>query len=303
MSGLRVYAMPVLGRYGLTHGLLAWARCRLWCAENGATMVAPFWLKLRVGPYLRRERDKRNYFLLFGPGNALAGVRRLLVLARARKIEIGTEWPSAPAPAAEPLLLRFHNALKDNEKKSFAQVVGHGAFLRRELLAITRPRYHPLLPAGPFIAIHVRLGDFSAPPAGDATPAAASTNTRLPIDWYGDRLDALRDALGRPVQAIVFSDGSDADLTPLLARSGVTRSPKQQSVTDLLAMGEGAALIASGSGFSLWGAFLGSTPRIAHPGQSIVPIDADPTRDIESPVGSPLPQPFIEHVRARLTDR
>ncbi|MDT8759730.1 hypothetical protein MZO42_13590 [Sphingomonas psychrotolerans] len=301
MSGPRVYAMPVLGRYGLTHGLLAWARCRLWCEQNGAAMVAPFWLKLRVGPYLRRERDKRNYFLLFHSGRAIAGLRRLLVLGRARKIEIGTEWP---APVAEdgPVLLRFHNALKDNEKKSFAQVVGHGAFLRRELLAITRRRYHPQPRTEPFIAIHVRLGDFAAPPPGAAVTAAA-TNTRLPIDWYGDRLDALRAALGRPVAAIVFSDGSDADLAPLLSRSHVSRAPKQQSVTDLLSMGEGVALIASGSGFSLWGAFLGSAPRIAHPGQSIVPVDADATRDIESPAGSELPVSFVGHVRARLMDR
>lgn len=301
MSGSRVYAMPVLGRYGLTHGLLAWARCRLWCEQNGATMLAPFWLKLRVGPYLRRERDKRNYFLLFHPGHAVAGARRLLVLARARKVEIGTEWP--PAPEAGPVLLRFHNALKDNEKKSFSQIVDHGPFLRRELLAITRGRYHPRVPAEPFIAIHVRLGDFTAPPPSGAPVSAETTNTRLPIDWYGDRLDALRGALGRSVQAIVFSDGSDADLAPLLARGAASRSPKQQSVTDLLAMGQGIALIASGSGFSLWGAFLGSTPRIAHPGQSIVPIDADRTRDIESPTGAELPSSFIDHVRARLMGR
>jgi hypothetical protein len=149
----------------------------------------------------------------------------------------------------------------------------------------------------------VRLGDFTTPAPSGASVSAETTNTRLPIDWYGDRLDALRGALGQQVHAIVFSDGSDADLAPLLSRSNVSRSPRQQSVTDLLAMGEGVALIASGSGFSLWGAFLGSAPRIAHPGQSIVPIHADRTRDIESPAGTELPSSFIGHVRARLMDR
>lgn len=302
MSDSRVYAVPVLGRYGLTHGLLAWARCRLWCEQNGATMLAPFWLKLRIGPYLRRERDKRNYFLLFHPGSAVAGIRRLLVIARAQKVEVKTEWPAAPPPGTRLLLLRFHNALKDNEKKSFAQIVDHGPFLRRELIAITRDRHLPRPSPEPFIAIHVRLGDFRAPPAGE-TAVEATTNTRLPIEWYGDRLDALRQGLGQMVRAVVFSDGSDADLAPLLARSAVVRSPRQESVTDLLSMGEGIALIASGSGFSLWGAFLGSSPRIAHPRQSIVPIHTDPSRDIESPAGAELPASFIGHVRARLTDR
>ncbi|WP_375390892.1 hypothetical protein [uncultured Sphingomonas sp.] len=299
MSEPRLYAIPVLGRYGLTHGLLAWARCRLWCEQNGATMLAPFWLKLRIGPYLRRERDKRNYFLLFHSGRAVSGLRRLGALARARKVVAGAEWPAVPALTDAPVVVEFHNALLDNEKKSFAQILGQGSFLRRELIAITRQRFHPVPPSEPFIAIHVRLGDFRLPPA-NGTVAPNANNTRLPLDWYGDRLDALRRGLGGSVCAIVFSDGSDADLAPLLTRDGVVRAPRQHSVTDLLHMGLSAALIASGSGFSLWGAFLGSAPRLAHPGQAIVPIDANRTRDIESAFGAEIDAAFLAHVRARL---
>lgn len=301
MKEKRLYAIPVLGRYGLTHGLLAWARCRVWCEQNGATMLAPFWLKLRVGPYLRRERDKRNYFLLFNRGTALSGLRRLAALAGARKIEVGQDWPALPETSSEPVVLLFHNALTDNEKKSFAQVRDHGPFLRRELLAITRKQYHPPPLTVPFVAIHVRLGDFAQAPSSSQI-SASTTNTRLPIDWYGDRLDTLRDALGTSVPALVFSDGSDADLAPLLARDAVRRAPRQQSVTDLLHMGQGAALIASGSGFSLWGAFLGSVPRIAFPGQSIVPISVDRTRDIESAIADPIDPTFIFHVYARMSE-
>ena len=298
MSGSRIYALPVLGRYGLTHGLLAWARCQIWCQQTGATMLAPFWFKLRVGPYLRGERDKRNYFLLFKPGNAVGGARRLFALAGAKKIEVGPQWPESPIRPAGTVVMRFHNALKDNEKKSFAQIIGHGQFLRSELLAMTRPRFRPATPAASFIAIHVRMGDFT--PVSSNGQIANSSNAQLPIGWYVDRLAALRGQLGGSVPAIVFSDGSDEQLAPLLDLDDVSRAPRQQSVTDLLQIGLGAALIASGSGFSLWGAFLGSTPRIAHPGQAIVPIDTDPTRDIESAFGAGIPPSFIEHVRQRL---
>jgi hypothetical protein len=295
----KIYAIALPGRYGLTHGLLAWARARLWCEQNNATMLAPFWFKLRVGPYLRRERDKRNYSLLFNNGTAVAGIKRLSVLIFAHKVKVLDAWPATPNTGKATVLLRFHNALKDNEKKSFAQIVGHGPFLRRELLLMTRKRYHPKARTQPFIAIHVRLGDFNTP-ASVSELSEGLTNTRLPIDWYCDRLAALRAALGMALPTIVFSDGSDADLAGLLSQADVTRAPLQQSVTDLLDMGQGAALIASGSGFSLWGAFLGSVPRIAHPGQSIVPIDLDNTRDIESGLDSELPISFVEHVRRRL---
>jgi hypothetical protein len=293
-----LYAIPVLGRYGLTHGMLAWARCRLWCAQNDAQMIAPFWLKPRIGPYLRRERDKRNYFLLFDAGQAISGARRLWTLATAKLVDIGPEWPTAPAPdgGGKATVLRFHNAVQANEIKSFHQIIGHGPFLRDEVLAITRPRYHPPAATAPFIAVHVRMGDFTK---ASGPVSATATNTRLPIDWYADRLSALRLVLASDVPAIVFSDGEDADLAPLLALPGVTRAPHQQSVTDLLQMGQGVAVIASGSGFSLWGAFLGSAPRIAFPGQSIVPISTDLTRDIQSDFGAAIPATFVEHVRAR----
>jgi hypothetical protein len=289
-----LYAMPVLGRFGLAHGLLAWARCRLWCEEHGARMLAPNWFTLRLGPYLRGERDKRNYWLLFHAGRAVAGPRRLMLLARARAIDVGPEWPSAPEPEARPVLLRFHNALVANEVKSFDQVRGRGAWLRQELLAITRRRFHPAVARAPHLAIHVRLGDFSRPPAD--TPEGA-TNTRLPMDWYVDRLQAVRQVIGREAPAVVFSDGEDAELAALLALPGVVRAPRQASVTDLLQMGQAACVISSGSGFSLWGAFLGDAARLCHPGQLIVPALGDAAREVESGFGEPLPESFAEPLR------
>lgn len=299
MSRPELYGLPILGRYGLTHGILSWARCRLWCHEKGAQMLAPSWFKVRVGPYLRRERDKRNYFLLFEPGNSISGLARYSILARSNKIDIGPEWPQVPAGSDRPVVLRFHNALEANDRKSFSQIVGHQAFLRQELLAMTRVKYRPPSRQEPFFAIHVRLGDFSIPLPGTEI-RHGSTNTRLPIQWYGNRLDALRLAVGANVHAVVFSDGTDDDLADLLSRQNVTRMPRQQSISDLLEMGQGAAVIASGSGFSMWGAFLGSAPRLSYPGQSRVPIYSDTTRDIESGFDSEIHPGFVEWVHQRL---
>jgi hypothetical protein len=291
------YGYPRLGRYGLTHGLLAWARCVVWCEASGAAMIAPFWLKLRVGPYLRRERDKRSYFRLFHAGGAIAGARRLALLARRPRLPVGEGWPPAEVPART--LVVFDNALADNERKSFAQVLGHGPMLRRRLLAMTRAKFRPAPAPAAHIAIHVRLGDFTAPPADGRGPAK---NVRLPLAWYGERLVALRDALGVALPAVVYSDGSDEELAPLLNLPAVSRPPRAESVTDLLAIGQAACLIGSGSGFSLWGAFLGSAPRLSHPGQRIVPIyqGAEAHADIESGLGEPLPESFASAVRARL---
>lgn len=295
-KGNGLYAHARLGRYGLAHGILAWARSVVWSEQSGATLMAPLWFRLRIGPFLRRERDKRTYFLLFHSGGALSGLRRLWVLATSAREQVGQSWPASGRPTGKRVFI-FTNALADNEKKCFDQVRGYGPLLRTRLIAMTRRRYLPDRPFAPFIAVHIRLGDF-APPADAA--ALAANNVRLPLDWYHNRLSALRLALDKPVDVLLFSDGSDAELAPLLRLAGVRRAPPAQSVTDLLAMGDALAVIASGSGFSLWGAFLGSAPRISFPGREIVPIYDDPTRDLSSGFDDPIPDSFLAHLRDRL---
>jgi len=261
-------------------------------------MLAPNWFKVRLGPYLRRERDKRSYWKLFQPGPAIGGLARLRILAGSDFLEVGPELPVAPQSVHRSLVMRFHNALQDNENKSFSQVADRGLWLRRELTAITRKRYQPSSSGGRFIAVHVRMGDFRERDERELSRGA--TNARIPIHWYAACLDQLRMQLNEDIPAVVFSDGKDAELGPLLAQARVRRAAFQSSVTDLLQMGQGAAVIASGSGFSLWGAFLGNAPRVSFPGQSIVPIDKDRTRDCELGTGQCFPEEFLQHVRCRL---
>jgi hypothetical protein len=291
------YGYAKLGRYGLTHGILAWARCAVWCETTGAKMIAPFWLKIRVGPYLRKERDKRNYFLLFHDGGAISGIKRLLLLAYAKKLIAGSQFPDAIKNSGANVMV-FENALGSNEIKYFHQILGYGPFLRNKLIEITRRKYIPEKPQEPFIAIHVRLGDFT-PIKSDNTITA---NSRLPIDWYVNRLVALRSALGIDVPAILYSDGNDKELAALMNVQNVRRVPKQQSITDLLSMGQSIALISSGSGFSLWGAFLGSAPRLCHPGQMIVPAYGNEAMEIESDFDLRIPTPFLDCVQKRFTE-
>ena len=259
------YGFPDMGRTGLAHSLLAWARCAVWCRDTGATMLAPRWLRVRVGPYLRRERDKRNYFFLFHRGAYIGEPKRSAILAASDCWYAELDLPDPGTAIRKNTVVIFRNALAHNERKFFHHVAGEGAFLRGELMKMTRSRYLPPPPADPFIAIHVRMGDF-----GVASPAqlrAGGTNTQIPPEWYAATLEQLRRQLGTTIPAIVFSDGSDQSLAPLLKQPSVARAPRQASVTDLLSIAQARVLIASGSGFSRWGAFLGGVPCISFPGQ------------------------------------
>lgn len=267
--------LPVVGRYGLAHSLLAWARCELWCRDQGVAMLAPNWNHLRIGPYLRCERDKREYHRLFHFPSYVTGLRRHWLIATR---------PHVPANGLVPdlhkrQLIVFENKVSRNFEDHFYEVVGRGAELLDALRAMTKECHLPDAAAllEPHIAVHVRLGDFSEPPPdANANGLQGLTNTRLPIYWYAHALSALRDALGRPVPAIVYSDGEDAALAPLLALPAVRRAPLGSAVTDLLSIAMAAALVSSGSGFSIWGSFLGGVPRLCFPGQRLVRVHGDP---------------------------
>lgn len=287
-----LYVYPALDRFGLAHELMAWARGRAWADENGARLIAPNWFRVRVGPYLRRERDKRAYFVSFDAGGAIAGTRRLALLASANRIEAGRGWPLRPQCTDRPTVVIFRTRVEGDETL-LPQIHGHEAMLRSELLQMTRPRHWPMPAGRDSIAIHVRLGDFRAPPAD--LPEALIRNYRLPLDWFADRLGSLRAELGREVPAILFSDGGDDELAALLACPGIRRAPRRAAVTDLLAIGQSGVVISSGSTFSLLGAFLGGACRLCHPGRMMAPAYGD-WREIESGYGAAIPAAFVAAV-------
>lgn len=293
-----LYGFPDMGRTGLAHSLLAWGRCAVWCRDTGATMLAPRWLRLRVGPYLRRERDKRNYFRTFHSGPLLWEPRRSLIRATAQTLFAELDLPAPGYAPAKPVVVVFRNAQAQNSRKFFHLLAGEGLFLRDQLVKITRRNYLPSPPPGAHVAIHIRLGDFGIVP--DAEIRDGATNARLSLDWYGRVLDRLRIDLGCSIPAIVYSDGSDQDLAPILSRQDVTRAPQSAAVTDLLAISRASVLIASASGFSQWGAFLGSVPYISYTGQNFFDHIPELDRGVETDGNGALPQEFLTIAARRL---
>lgn len=300
-----LYAYADVGTYGLAHSLLAWGRCRVWCNLTGVPILAPNWLHVqhRLGPILRRERDNRQYHLLFHFPGYVTGLRRYWMLVAGRRVSAEETDLSALLDSGEQALVVFHNSLSMNEETHFPEIIGHGDFLRRSLVEITRPQYLPQVTPTPHVALHVRMGDFSSNPSREALRTGAK-NSRIPIEWYVEMLNGLRRALG-PVPAKLYSDGNDADLAPLLALPGVIRPAKAPSVTDLLGLAQASAVISSGSGFSMWGAFLADSPRICFPGQRFTRVlargcTATPDLEPECESWDELPASTLQAIQARL---
>src|SRR4028119_962252 len=52
---------PKLPKAGLGNMLLVWAQSAVFANINSLPIIAPTWGQLKLGPFLRGERDKRYY--------------------------------------------------------------------------------------------------------------------------------------------------------------------------------------------------------------------------------------------------
>jgi hypothetical protein len=292
----KIYGFPDLPKAGLANMLIPWADCFLWCKDRGIRRIAPFWFKARLGPFIRRERDKRQYQRLFKKGSDIGGIKRLLLILTSRKISAESYRLSGdPGEKSRATVVCF------SDMNRLDRLVGRHKEVVDELYRITRPRYRPIgLPAA-YIGIHIRMGDFPQKQGSNG-----SVNFRQPLEWYVEALKRLRASLGIEMEAVVFSDGSDEELAPILGLNHVFRSPFSESISDLLALAKSSVIITSRSSFSLLGAYLGQVPSIWYTGKrevyrsSYMPGGQEGLLEIEWMPGQRPPDRFVEVLKARI---
>lgn len=299
MTGDDVYGYPVLQRAGLGNMLFSWARCVTWCRTNDQPMIAPRWRKIRIGPYLRGEREKRRYHECFTNPGDVGGLRRLALLALGRRVP-ETALPLEDADGPRPTVVVF-----EEMRDCYEPLIGHHALIRDEIERMTEPRFLPEdSEDDPYIGVHVRRGDFLEPDDPQVLKQGAH-NYRLPVEWYVSAVQNLREEMSFQAPVRVFTDGSREQVSDLLDLPETTISRGARAITDLLSLSRSRVMIGSGSSFSMWASFLGQVPSVWFPGQRLQRFFAEPVRDVLDPEWEPgdaLPETFVEFALDRWKD-
>lgn len=287
---------------GLGNMIWSWAYCYIWCKDNQIEIIAPFWSFPHPKKWLRERKIDRWYAGYFHNEGYISGLHRLALLATGQKVDyrsIGKDLCKIQLGSSKthPLIISF------TDLYDFNLLLGRHNEVSQELARITRKKYFPHVDSQPFISVHVRLGDFK--PQDPSSTGSVAPNTRLPIDWYVSALRKVREVLGTNIRAVVFSDGSDSELSLLLQEDNTLRSTNTTAITDIWTMTKSAAIIASRSSFSLWGTYLGQVPTIYYPGArpcdvSIVKSGKEFDLEPEWGIESELPESFIQGVVHRL---
>jgi len=274
---------------GLANCLFPWARCLLVSGRFGLRRVASTWPQFCHRQWIRRDRDKRCYIGLMNERSAaIHGVRKLILLIAQPHI---TEHEFLARPES------FHRGMVvfDGIDRYFEPMLHEHGLIRTSLLKLTREKHRPNASVTSCsICIHVRYGDFLEP--GNAC-------VPQPMNWFLHALQQCRKQLGRETPALVFSDATDEQLRPLLALPHVRRVFFGSSIADLLAMATAPMLIASGSTFSMWAAYLGRMPVIWPQDQRRQALHgADWQYEIELGY-EPLPEQVAGLLRRRFSER
>lgn len=270
-----------LGGAGLGNCFFVYFAAFVLSRRLGLPMVAPAWSHLRLAAMLRGDQDLRRYGLLVGPApDELTGGARIAALARllrgSRIIETGPAIAQEIAGSGEvsgqvaplrPAPLRI--VMGDY---TFDGLVAHRDAVRARLLQISR-RAHDAPDWGRqrYAAVHVRLGDFLV--ATEAREHRDGFNRRIGFHWYRGVIEALRRRYpALPIR--IYSDGTDAELAPLLDIPDVSVRREGDALADLLGLAGASLLVGSNSTFSRWAAYFGNMPSIwrIRPGEGESPV-------------------------------
>lgn len=259
------------GGAGLGNLLFIYSRALMYAKKHNLKLIWPTWRSIKLGPWLRHEKDKRFYGDLFSNQfGYVDGLEKVYTCMMKDKCEFNIadantmSWEDEKVyvfsmydrhfadliPYRELIKNDIWNNLKDNNKDVLMSLV-------RESKSTN------------VINVHVRLGDFEKP--NKAKLNAGNDNISISIEWYVStikKINSIWKNQGKELPIInIFSDGTDEELRSILEINNTRRVFYGNSITDILALSLSKLIIGSGSTFSMWARFLGACSSISYPGQ------------------------------------
>lgn len=223
---------------GLGNLLFPLARAVVAQSKTNGRLVIPTFRQVKIGTYLRLEKDKRTYGDLF----------------KSRSIDEWLLWFNSKVRVWKDTAPE-NTVIETGLGNQFHDIAGYADLIGQFLKDRSR---HSISEADFDIAMHVRLGDFAA-----ASLDAKSQSTQLPLDWYRMSYELAREALQTEnPRVMVFSDEEPQRIIDQLDISNAVPECSVNALDAIFLMSRAKLIIGSRSTFSLWGQYLGDTKAI-----------------------------------------
>jgi hypothetical protein len=251
------YVLPIIPRAGLGHGLFTWAEAYRIGKNYNAEFIHPHWFRVRIGPYIRREKEKMLY----------------------RSIMKTPDWGVGPyiGRFILPFLKKNNGDLssfrdqefiicKDNPPHSFSNLIEIREELKIALSSISR--IEPSDPVGvkkPFICVEYRSGDYKWLANKNGFFKLSVREQRevqmcafTGLDFFIDAVKTLREIAGWNVPVVLSTDAYHEEISDLIELGSVTLARSDSPLLKMLEMSEAAITVIGSSNFAAWSWFLGN---------------------------------------------
>lgn len=236
-----LYVYPDVGRTGLCNMLFPWARAVLFAKKKGCKILAPRWTKLmRIGPWMRGERDKRYYSNQFTNAGYIKGRAKLAVFLHCLNT---VYFEDDNLDTIDRGLVVFKGL-----GSHFSEIAKESEFLKHELYRIAAPQILDGLERLPrrFIGVHIRCGDF------------VSTGQNMSNEYYLRGIEVARSMAGVQLPVCVFSDANPGELDWIKQDGNIRLMKPAPALQDVLSLARSEILVGTNiSSFSEWASFLG----------------------------------------------
>jgi hypothetical protein len=228
-----------IGGFGLSNCLFVISRAIIIANENNYTLINPTWERIGLGQYIRREKDKRNYFGLFKK-TGVKGLKKYLLIYLGKKLDSINQY-SEKSILPQIIVVK---GLSDY----FESLLPYQGMIKQWILDNTKTK-SIINECDNYIGIHIRMGDYSQ-------------ERRAPVEWYIDKILEVKNITQNRSEFMLFSDGTDEELKDILKIDGVYKCYAGNALADILSLSNCCFIIGSDSTFSGWAAFLGQKPAV-----------------------------------------
>lgn len=255
MNPLVIARLP---KAGLANKLFVWARARVFSHENQLPFLVIGWFDPKLGPWIRREKNKRIYYGYFHTTGNLWHLVKYMITVRKKSFIV------EPTALSEGRNFYIFSKIPHWDQY-FEGLMPYRDYLKTELFNLMKPHIQQKIHESqvPEVGIHIRMGDFKK-----ITNESEFKNvgaTRTPLNYFVTVINQLKVKLGPGTHFSVFSDGHRGELNEVLSIPNVSMAQPNPDIIDLWLLSQSKVIVTSaGSTFSYWAVFLSEADIIYH---------------------------------------
>jgi hypothetical protein len=247
-----------LPKAGLGNQLFPLMHALVFAKLNRLPVIVTGYHSIKLGPWIRGEKRKRNYHGYFTFEKSRIGEwRDRIQVKRLRKTnETVVEPEVTPLPDTELQDKLFLFSETGDYHDYFRRLKAH----RQEVIDLLYSVIHPSIihelneKETPVISAHIRMGDFR--PLQEAE-TYQSGHVRPPQSLFVELINQIRKINGKDLAVSVFTDGYRSELGEIFRLKNTSIVETKSDLVDLLLLSKSSLIIPThGSTFSTWAVFL-----------------------------------------------